>query len=272
MRGGEAMSFIPNRNRKRNPGWFVKLDKGLNKYLDAKNWLYDFKNENLQPKKQDIEARYLSQYFFCKLIETIDSNFSVEITDSTYMYLVKNKQKIIFHFDVMNNPKEAHAFGKNVKKICKAEWDEWNQIYHTIGNFTPVPWPNLQYGNINMQDIHKALDERWDLFLKVCQNEWSIFEEHGIYIDFQMYMKLTCQHIYFQEIYELFEEQFGDCDINEITYEELLNWHDSLDAIVLKSEQIISFGQNLNTDVKTINRLISLRGKLMMALVSRSRK
>ena len=28
------MSFIPNRNRKRNPEWFVDLEQGLNRFLD----------------------------------------------------------------------------------------------------------------------------------------------------------------------------------------------------------------------------------------------
>lgn len=82
------MSFIPNRNRKRNPEWFVDLEQGLNRFLDKGDWLYNFENENPQPKKQDIEARYLSQYFFSKLIQSIDERFKVEITDSTYMYLI----------------------------------------------------------------------------------------------------------------------------------------------------------------------------------------
>lgn len=45
------MSFIPNRNRKRNPEWFVDLEQGLNRFLDKGDWLYNFENENPQPKK-----------------------------------------------------------------------------------------------------------------------------------------------------------------------------------------------------------------------------
>ena len=74
------MSFIPNRNRKRNPEWFVDLEQGLNRFLDKGDWLYNFENENPQPKKQDIEARYLSQYFFSKLIQSIDERFGGGIT------------------------------------------------------------------------------------------------------------------------------------------------------------------------------------------------
>ena len=97
------MSFIPNRNRKRNPERFFDLEKGFNQFMNKGDWLYNFENENPQPKKQDIEARYLSQYFFSKLIQSIDDKFEVEITDSTYMYLVCNDKKTMFHFDVMNS-------------------------------------------------------------------------------------------------------------------------------------------------------------------------
>lgn len=266
------MSFIPKRNRKGNSVWFNELEKGLNEFLDTGDWLYDFENENPQPKKQAIEARYLSQYFFRKLIESIDNKYLADITDSTYMHLICDERKTMFHFDVMNNPKEAHAFGKSIKKASIDEWVKWQKRYHTIGNFAPVPWPILEYGSINMQDIHKGFDERWDLFLKFCQSEWPNFADYCVYIDFRSYMKLTCQEIYFTEIYDSFKNEFGDHCIKEVANEELLKWYDSVHSIELKNEQIISFGKNLSSDAKNINQLIAIRGKLMMALILRNRK
>ena len=271
------MSFIPVRNGKRNSEWTNILEEKLNEFLNNGDWLYDFGKENLQPKKQDIEARYLSQYFFCRLIENIDNRYRAEITDDTYMYLICNEKKTMFHFDIMNNPKEAHVFGKAIKNASENEWVTWQKRYHTIGNFAPVPWPILEYenkinGSINMQDIHKGFDERWDLFLKFCQSEWSNFTDYCVYIDFCSYMKLTCQEIYFTEIYDSFKNKFNDRRIKEVENEELLEWYDSVNSIELENKQIISFGKDLVSDVKKINQLIAIRGKLMMALALRNRK
>ncbi|MCI7169066.1 hypothetical protein MSB04_01355 [bacterium] len=267
------MSFIPIRNRKRNPEWFGDLKKGFNQFLVKGDWLYNFENENPQPKKQDIEARYLSQYFFLKLIQSIDARYEVEITDSTYMYLVCNGKKTMFHFDVMNNPKESHGFGKSIKKVSIEEWEKWkNGLYHTIGNLTPVPWPVMKYGTINMQDIHKDLDERWDLFLKFCQSEWQCLKKYNIHIDFQLYIKFTCQEIYFVEIYDLFNKKFGKQNIEGLSNDGLLAWHDEISTIDLSKKEIVSFGNDLLNDVRNINRLIVIRGRVMMALVLKNRQ
>ena len=268
------MPFIPNRNRTRNAKWFEVLEEGLRHFLNEKDgWLYNFEYEIPQPKKQDIEARYLSQCFFSKLMQSVDNRFNVEITDSSYMYLIRGNEKTMFHFDVMNNPKESHAFGRSIKKESEGEWRKWrDELYHTIGNFTPVPWPVMKYGNINMQDIHKGLDERWDLFLKLCQSGWPNFEEHNIHIDFQTYIKLTCQEIYFAEIYNLCHKNFGERPIEELSNKELLDWYDTISAIDLSNKEILTFGENLSNDVGKINRLIAIRGKLMTALASSVRE
>lgn len=245
----------------------------MNQFLDTGDWLYNFENENLQPKKQDIEARYLSQYFFSKLNQSIDDMCKVEITDSTYIYLVRDNKKTMFHFDVMNNPKESHFFGKAIKKESIEEWEKWrNELYHTIGNFTPAPWPVMKYGSINMQDIHKGLDERWDLFLKLCQSEWPFFKNYCIHIDFQSYIKLTCQEIYFTEIFDLFNNQFEIRDIDNLSNDELLSWYDSIRTVDLNNKKIVTFGDDLLNDVRSINRLIVIRGRLMIALVLRNRQ
>ena len=153
------------------------------------------------------------------------------------------------------------------------EWEKWrNELYHTIGNFTPVPWPIMKYGSINMQDIHKGLDERWDLFLKLCQSEWTYFKKYSIYIDFQSYIKLTCQEIYFVEIYDLFNDKFGTQSIGDLSNEELLSWYDAISTIDLSNKKIVTFGNDLTNDVRNINRLITIRGRLMIALAKKNRQ
>ena len=127
----------------------------------------------------------------------------------------------------------------------------------------------MKYGSINMQDIHKGLDERWDLFLKLCQSEWTYFKKYSIYIDFQSYIKLTCQEIYFVEIYDLFNHKFGTHSIGDLSNEELLSWYDAISTIDLSNKKIVTFGNDLSNDVRNINRLITIRGRLMMALVKK---
>ena len=49
-----------------------------------------------------------------------------------------------------------------------------------------------------------------------------------IYIDFQTYIKLTHQEIYFVEIYESFINRFGMCGLDFLSNDEILNWYDSI--------------------------------------------
>ena len=123
-----------------------------------------------------------------------------------------------------------------------------------------------------MRYIHKGLDERWDLFLKLCQSEWTYFKKYSIYIDFQSYIKLTCQEIYFVEIYDLFNDKFGTQSIGDLSNEELLSWYDAISTIDLSNKKIVTFGNDLSNDVRNINRLITIRGRLMMALVKKNRQ
>lgn len=81
------MSYVPIRKKLGNKRWFEELKKAYKNFLfDNDAWKYNFENENKQPKGQDIEARYLSQYFFSRLIELVDNSISVEITDKRYMF------------------------------------------------------------------------------------------------------------------------------------------------------------------------------------------
>ena len=117
MKGDESVTYIPYRESKRNTAWFAELENRFQSFLDSGNWLYNFENEYLQSKKQDIEARYLSHYFFSKLINRMNNTYIVEITDSTYMHVVYKDKRTQFHFDVMHNPKECHAFWKSSKIV-----------------------------------------------------------------------------------------------------------------------------------------------------------
>lgn len=263
------MSYIPERNRKRNLLWCEELKNGFSKFVEEKNWKYDFANEINQPKRQDAEARYLSQYFFQNIIQCIDSSLEVEITDDRYMYVRHNDSQTIFHFDIMNNPKIKHAFGKNIKSNCEFQWQEWDGIYHTVGNITPIPWPKLKYGNINTQELHKALDERWDLFLQLCKNEWTIWENYSVTMSFECYMKITCQQMYYKKVLLLIKDRLDNRYINNVTDEELIEWFQEWNKFDYKDEELISFDEDLINTVEDILLVIEIRGRLMLKILDR---
>jgi hypothetical protein len=284
MAKNSKKNFIPPRNGLRNKKWNEILENGFNNFLDTENnWLYNFNSEAPHPKKQDCEARYLSQMFFSNLIKAIDNSFGMQVAGDRYAYIIKDTQKWLVHFDVMNNPKECHDFGKSIKDFFEEEWKKWNEYYHSIGNLTPIPRPTLGRAANNLQGIHNnKLGERWDNFLKYCQSNWDTWIQDKKYnegISFEVYMKLTCQLIYYKSVYASFTKKFGNCSIMEISDKELLcdkellKWYDSVGNIEFnKNEDIITFGEDLKDDVERINRLILLRGRLMMALILRDRR
>ena len=251
-------SFIPFRKGLRAINWKYVLNEGFNDFLKTKNWLYDFS-----------EARYLSQMFFKSLIEAIDNSYSMQVTDDRYTYINKNNQEWLIHFDVMNNPNECHNFAKGIKESNEEGWNEWYKYYHSIGNLTPIPWPKLGRAANNLQGIHKRLGERWDKLLQYCADNWDLWIQEDIYCkdsSFTIYMKLTCQVVYYQGVYDSFIEKFGDCVIGEIEDNKLLEWYDTVKDF---DGKILSF-EDKSDNIKHINRLISLRGKLMMALIIRN--
>lgn len=82
--------------------------------------------------------------------------------------------------------------------------EEWKAISYTIGNFAPIP--NLKEKGRHLQQIHRDKNERWDFLLDYCRKNWKKYSCSSA-ISYNEYMKLTCQQIYFQEIYDdLFEK------------------------------------------------------------------
>ena len=66
--------------------------------------------------------------------------------------------------------------------------------------------------------------------------------------------------------------KFGTHSIGDLSNEELLSWYDAISTIDLSNKKIVTFGNDLSNDVRNINRLITIRGRLMMALVKKNRQ
>ena len=75
------MSFIPNRNRKRNSEWFVDLEKGLNSFLDE---------EGVRVKLQNIQNETTMKVIHSKIVKSSQSGIQREIY--SLKLLVENKK------------------------------------------------------------------------------------------------------------------------------------------------------------------------------------
>lgn len=266
------MSYLPE--KKKGPTskkWLCDAANGLDEFLRGDGWLYDFSKESA-PNNKDCEAAYLSQCFFYELMHTLAADEVLSNCKQLRKICVKlndvNKSQE-FHFDVMNNPKiNRRIFSKNIMEKCSKEWANWFAIYHTIGNFTPIPWPRNVKPHLQLK--HSLLDERWDLFLHYLRCEWSKDWEVGI--SFFQYMQLTCQEIYYQKVYDEFHDLLKSKNLAKLDDQVLLKWYEKLKENewyekLEESGRLISFGEDAKEDVERIINLISYRGLLMMALV-----
>lgn len=224
--------------------YFEAVDQGLNEFINTKAW-----NENipdLEPRNYNVhvEASYLCHGIWTKIMKN-KSNKGKPYS-SNYFYWKNNdlKHEFLFHFDIMNNPKKQSC---GLAHCCSSkELEDWTKIYHTIGNMAPIPWfrvdsPILRESKkinryINGQRLHLALNERWDLFLNLLKNNWSHWCDEKSFT-FESYMILTCQQIYYSDIYNNFKKEIKD--IHKITLETLKQW----DKMITNKSKLISFSE-----------------------------
>lgn len=236
-------------------------ENGYQLYLKEQTWRYDFESE---ASFSDDEQSFLSQMIFGHLLKSFGYiDFQVK---RYYMYVKgKNNQNIVYYFDVMNNPSASYYIGKKAQNDgCENLRKEWENKYHTIGNFTPIPWSE------NIQRKHRNLSERWDLLLRYFKECWGDWKERGIIdISFNEYMKCTCQHLYYEKIFQSFKDTYSSKleEINSEKWKELIHkWN----GIIGENEnlKIISFEGNIDEVVKDINLLIEARGRCIFSLLS----
>ena len=259
---------------------------GYRKYIaDGSNWAHNFEKEGEQ-KGVGYEAYYLSQMVFWHLLQynsVIKTNCSVEQCVYCKNKMVLSKG-IEFHFDVMHNPKTSHCRGMLASEKAFGEWKKWTELYHTIGNFTPIPWitkltrkkfdseHSIVVEKINLQRVHLHLDERWDYLLKYLKEHWALWKTNDS-ISFEDYMRFTCQQIYFHTIFsELYQDYKAAKDKDEFFTQ--MNWTSKVDEWnreISSDSPIVDLDSvNIVETVKKINFLIEARGHCILALLSSS--
>lgn len=261
-------------------GSYIAEDDFLNLCMDKYNifmenydWKHDFQKEF--PKSLESEASWLSQFIFKKLFET---KFEMYIEGISKMSMKMN-DSITFSFDLMNNPKpvsrDFYRIGSNAEKQCPYLLEEWKAISHTIGNFAPIP--NLKKKGRHLQLIHNDKNERWDFLLVFCRENWEKYSCSSI-ISYNEYMKLTCQQIYFQEIYDDLVKKLGDRNLVEIDEQKYCEWIEEWNKMIDKKKsdlKLLSFGEkstemkDIEDIVKIICILIQVRGHMILASLSK---
>lgn len=186
----------------------------------------------------------------------------------------KNDTSKTFLFDVMHNPGKSFRPCQQARKLNYNNGEmKFEKIYHTIGNFAPVPRTIISknYGP-NLQQIHLQLNELWPWFLKFLKDNWEEFPtEVAEIMTFEEYMVFTCQQMYFSNIfksvYDIYNENSNVC------------WkciiQQTLKCNISKDDTLISFNELLKSDNvgnieeldKMIMFLIELRGRCIMHLL-----
>lgn len=238
----------------------ILWEKDLHAFLDKENWDYNFEYENTVGH---CEQSFLSQMIFGHLFKI--QGYHKFLMNRYYMYVIGDDKKLFFHYDVMNNPNTIHELGRKVSnQESENKRKEWKKIYHTIGNFTPIPWPK----KVNLQLKHKNFGERWDRLLEFLQNNWNDWDKSGMTDTFEAYMKITFQQLYFADVFEKFKEQHNS-DLKYISKEEwkviIVAWNEEIDNS--KCLDIVSFNGNIAEVMDNIMFLIEARGRCIMTML-----
>ena len=203
-------------------------------------WEYDF-DDNKEFTIKDYEHSPLAMIILGNVISmNLGKDFYYEINRGR-IDLKRNKDSSSCRilFDIMNNSKY------NVGKKCEYK-------YRRIGNFAPLPGTQLKR---SLQCIHRDKNERWDYMLPYLRENWVKINNIPGCEDFKNYMKVSCQQMYFQEVFNCINQikDIDKCDLSKL-------WH-SMNAIVDGLDEDAEIIKLDNT--KLINELIELRGRII---------
>lgn len=244
-------------------------------FLKKENWYYDFEKED-EKTKSGYEQSDLSRKIFKNLILYFDKNYICQLnSDEISIKIKKGNFESEFLFDIMHNPNKPHqpyylAERKNQNLTFRS-------IYHTIGNFAPIPRTIItKYYGPNLQFIHKNLNELWCWFLKYMYENWDnwptkIHEK----ISFKDYMILSCQHLYYKSIFDKFYMENRDKSLNKINWQKYVkDWNEIIKEDTFE-DTLISFNhlfelENVTEIDKRISFLIEARGRCILFLLKQN--
>ena len=252
----EFVKYTTKRGRKNKEEYQKAVEKGVEKFKKRLNNKITTVISDKEPRNNDcdIEASYLCHGVWNKLLR------NEEIGSGNYFCWANNSynSEIIFHFDIMNNPCKTN---NNIyscglfKDQGEKDRIEFEKMYHCIGNIALMPWFETNNSNyINGQMLHKALDERWDLYLSVLRNNWSDWNKFSEDFTFEEYMKISLQQVYYKDVYEMAIKK----KIGEISKDDIENWN----VMISSNKELISFDNDKNV-IKKIKTITEIRCQMI---------
>lgn len=242
------------------------------KYLKNEDWNYDFEKNN-EMTKVHWEQSILSRHIFKELVQCWDQTYTGEIlSDHRSIALNKGDVRVDFLFDVMHNPNKPHQPYFLAEKTQKQL--TFSTIYHTIGNFAPVPRTIItKYYGPNLQMVHRDLNELWCWFLKYMQENWNnwptkVHEK----ISFKEYIIYSCQHLYYKDIFDEIYLKYKDVSMDDIDWKKyVIDWNKKIREATFH-EELLSMNdlfeeKNVEEIDKMINFLIEARGRCILDLL-----
>lgn len=241
-----------------------KVDKGVKAFKSKKDIYAPISDKESRNNGCHVESSYLCHGIWEKIMK----NKKPLSTDNKIRWSSNETDELVFHFDIMNNPSMSNnVYSCGLFKACnqKLREDALN-IYHSIGNMAPIPWFKLAGTSyIDGQSLHKSLDERWDLFLQVLKDNWNKWNNECVNLTFENYMIMTCQQVYYEEIYI----KALKTGVENITLEHITDWneHISQDSVIIS----LSPKESENTDdiINKILQIIKMRCKIIHIMLEK---
>lgn len=265
--------YVNYNQRRGRPSYeyYIATIKGLTEFINDKGWLRNLPDEESRNYTSHIESSYLSHAIWTVLTQNKSNHGHPYSSNFFYWTDGEIEKEFLFHFDIMHNPK-INSCG--LANGCTSDnlLEQWNQIYHSIGNITPIPWFKVE-GNhfIDAQALHNSLDERWDLFLNVLKNNWESWHPNKS-LTFNNYMLMTYQHIYYSEVYADYLTRIKR--IEKIELQTIEEWSELINDN--PHQQLVSFSDsnsgNTNNEVEMIINLIKIRNHIIGLILEKLQK
>lgn len=267
------MCYCNHRKYAKDKNEIPQWEEGCNNFLNnADAWNYNFEKEY---SKGDCEQSVLSQLIFIKLYKELGNiENAIMLEDGISICVEKGKKKKGFLFDVMNNPNSCQPHFQAECKNYNSGKMLFGEIYHTIGNFAPIPRTIItKYYGPNLQLIHRDLNELWPWLLKFLQDNWGEFPTK-VYelMTFKEYMKYSCQQMYFNNIFDQLYRMYRE-------YEGEVKWEKIIEQLTTKEiseeDTLISFNELFEENKieeidNQIKFLIELRGRYIISLLKKT--
>ena len=238
--------------------YYRAVDEGVEEFKKEQNVYKPISGDESRNNGCDVEASYLCHGIWTKVMKNSEKPMT-----GSYFKWKSGEVEMIFHFDIMNNPSiKGKKYSCGLFKELDAELGEnVKAIYHTIGNMTPIPWFPLAGGSyIDGQKLHKSLDERWDLYLQVLKSNWKKWNPDPKGLSFERYMILTCQQVYYEEIYEDISKE--GANTKNITVDTIRRWNDR----ITPDSKLISFSDP-REDINKIISIIKMRCSIIRIML-----